>query len=243
MKKNKFAQLNQKISDFPLWIKEVLYVNIKKNMISLVGIDGIVQSEEDLFQYACPKLTYKGRTELVNRTKKHSQALYLFLSFLDKDYSIIEIMLEKTWTMEEVAKLYMMAFELEYVPALPSKLSQAAALYFASKIRVGEYLKLIGKLDLEQLEYAVNLQRTYLIDDIKKQMGEILIECGYVQEKDLQNILTLKDESKKRFDLNLDFSSSADINANLEKQIETLKKENYLLKRKLKAFIEKDIQK
>lgn len=242
MKKNKFAQLNQRISDFPLWIKEVLYVDIRKNMTSLVGKDGIVQNEDDLFQYACPKLTYKGRTELVNRTKKHSQGFYLFLSFLDKDYSIIEIMLEKTWTLEEVAKLYMMAFELGYVPALPSKLSQAAALYFASKIRVGEYLKLIGKLDLEQLEHAVNVQRAYLVDDIKKQMGEVLIECGYVQEKDLQSILTLKDESKKRFDLNLNFSSSAEVQTEFKKQIELLKKENLLLKRKLKAFIEKDIQ-
>lgn len=242
MKKNKFAQLNQKISDFPLWIKEVLYIDIKKNMASLVGVDGIVQSEDDLFQYACPKLTFKGRTELVNRAKKHPQALYLFLSFLAKEYSIVEIMLEKTWTLEEVAKLYMMAFELEYVPALPSKLSQAGALYFASKIRVGEYLKLIGKLNSEQLENAINMQRAYLIDDIKKQMGEVLIECGYVQEKDLQNILTLKDESKKRFDLNLDFSSTTELNAELEQKIEALKKENTLLKRKLKAFIEKDIQ-
>ena len=151
-------------------------------------------------------------------------------------------MLEKTWTLEEVAKLYMMAFELEYVPALPSKLSQAGALYFASKIRVGEYLKLIGKLNSEQLENAINMQRAYLIDDIKKQMGEVLIECGYVQEKDLQNILALKDESKKRFDLNLDFSSTTELNAELEQKIEALKKENTLLKRKLKAFIEKDIQ-
>ena len=240
MKQNKFAQLKQKISDFPLWIKEVLYVDIEKNIKMQVGEYGMFSDESDLFQYARPKITYAGRQELVNRNNNHNKALYLFLSLLDKNYSIIEIMLEKVWTLEEVAKIYIIAFELGYVEKLPSKLSETAALYFASKIRVGEYLKKIGKINFSQLEFAVSKQREYLSQDVKKMMGEILIELGYVEDKDLQSILTLKDESKKRFDLNLDFTSSEGANNELEKRVELLKKENSVLKTKLRAYMEKE---
>ena len=205
MNENKFAQLKQKISSFPLWIKEVLYVDIEKNLRKITSADEITLTENDLFQYACPELTYQGRQELVNRKCDHEQELYLFLSMLDKKNSIIEIMLDKVWTLEEVATQYIKAYELGYVEKLPSKLSETAALYFASKIRVGEYLKKIGKINLVQLEIAINKQREYLAKDVKKLLGEILIELGYIERKDLQSIVTLKDESKKRFDLNLDF--------------------------------------
>ena len=238
MKKNKFALLKQKISDFPLWIKEVLYVDIEKNIKTQVGEYGMFTDEKDLFQYARPKITYTGRQELVNRNNKHHKAVYIYLSLLDKNYSIIEVMLENVWTLEEIAKLYIITFELGYVEPLPSKLSEAAALYFASKIRVGEYLMKIGKINFTQLEAAVARQREYMMKDIKKMMGEVLIELGYVEDKDLQCILRLKDESKKRFDLNLDFSSSADAKEELEKIVELLKKENSVLKTKLRAYME-----
>ena len=240
MNKNKFSQLKQKISDFPLWIKEVLYIDIEKNIKALVGEYGMFSSEDEIFQYSCPKMTYNGRQELVNRNHSHHKSLYVFLSLLDKKYSIIEIMLEKVWTLEEVAKLYIMAFELGYVENLPTKKAETAALYFASKIRVGEYLKKIGKINFNQLEYAVKKQRDYLKKDVKKMMGEILIEQGYVEAKDLKSILKLKDESRKRFDLNLDFSSSIDAKAELEQRIEKLKKENSVLKNKLRAYIEEE---
>ena len=238
MKENKFAQLKQKISDFPLWIKEVLYVDIEKNLRTITSADEITLTENDLFQYACPQLTFQGRQELVNRAGNHPQELYMFLSLLDKQYSIIEIMLEKIWTLEEVATQYIMAYELGFVEQLPSKLSETAALYFASKIRVGEYLKKIGKINFVQLEIAINKQREYLAKDEKKLLGEILIELGFIQKKDLQSIVTLKDESKKRFDLNLDFSNDDDAKIELEKRISNLEKQNAALKTQLRAFIE-----
>ena len=68
---------------------------------------------------------------------------------------------------------------------------------------------------------------------------EMARQLGYVEDKDLQSILRLKDESKKRFDLNLDFSSSADAKVELEQRLEFLKKENSVLKSKVRYLKEK----
>ncbi|ETO18367.1 hypothetical protein RFI_18907 [Reticulomyxa filosa] len=112
---------------------------------------------------------------------------------------MIEIAMNNFWTMEEVAKYFMLCLEQDYVKQPESVFVYAMAGFMAGKFRTGEYFKRSGKIDVDQLERAIVKQKQTMNENKPKMIAEIMIEMGLVTEKDTASLLLIKDESKKRF--------------------------------------------
>lgn len=147
---------------------------------------------------------------------------------------MLEISVNTFLSMEEVAKYYQLCLEQGYIKISNSPEIDAMADYISGKIRIGEYFKQNGTISIEQLEKALSDYQAAT----DKKFGEILIEFGYVTEKDLKSILVLKDEAKKRFIL--DYSAMpksettfSDNEQKYQDEIKALKGENFKLKQKL----------
>ena len=60
---NLYADFEKKLLNLPLWVKEIIYLIMKKNLKELLPCSDLDVREEDLYQYFCPTITYAGRKE------------------------------------------------------------------------------------------------------------------------------------------------------------------------------------
>ena len=113
--------------------------------------------------------------------------------------------------------------------------------YFAGKIRIGEYLKRIGLINVDQLETAMRIQKENEMANVKKGFASILVDLNLVTRNDTDKILLLKQESKRRFVLNFNNNENEPAFLSKENQnlqyIERLEYENKLLKTKLRELL------
>lgn len=251
-KKNIFVTFLEKFVSLPLWIKEVLYIHLKEDMEKYaIGTSQLDKS--DLYQYYLPTLTYIGKKELSSRDNDHEPKVYKFLEGAAQGLNALEITLNNYWTLEETAILNMLCIEKEYVSSPSTVYANAMALYFSGKIRIGEYFKRIGQVNVDQLDMAIRKQKELEAAGQKAGMASVMINLGLVSEEDTKNILYMKDESKKRFIFNTDLLgksatpvTQADNIMNMTSQsqgannaiVEKLVRENNLLKNKIKAIIQ-----
>ena len=76
-------------------------------------------------------------------------------------------------------------------------------------------------------------------------MASILIKMGFITDKGLDSLLTLKDEAKKRFPLGIGFMSikydneedRKDSILRMQKEIARLENENLIMKKRLKKML------
>jgi hypothetical protein len=219
----------------PLWVKQVIYLKLAEEMRSYYCEDFLrTHLQDDIFSTFVPTLTFKGKTELSEKTCGFDNNTYNFLRCCSEGLSMLEISVNTFLSMEEVAKYYQLCLEQGYIKISNSPEIDAMADYISGKIRIGEYFKQNGTISIEQLEKALSDYQAAT----DKKFGEILIEFGYVTEKDLKSILVLKDEAKKRFIL--DYSAMpksettfSDNEQKYQDEIKALKGENFKLKQKL----------
>lgn len=240
---NLYTDFAQKILNLPLWVKEIVYFMLKKNLQETLPCSNIDTREEDLYQYLCPEITYAGKKqyEKLQANSPNSDDAK-FLQALLQNLSIIEITLNNAWTLEETSQIYYSCIENQFVAVPENPVILAKAAYFANKIRIGEYLKRVGVINVDQLEQAMRIQRDSELANEKRGFASILVDMGFVTRNDTDNILLIKQESKKRFILNFNTSESSTETTNLaleesEKQIEKLSYENRLLKAKLREML------
>ncbi len=247
---NIYGAFTEKILDLPLWVKEIVYFILKRNLQMVLPCSNIdEQNEESLYQNLCPEITYAGKKELERlRAEEPNSMEYKFLEALTKNKNIIEITLNNIWTLEETSQIYCECIEKQFVARPASAVINAKASYFANKIRIGEYLKRIGLIDVDQLENAMRLQKESELANEKKGFATILVDMNLVTRDDTDNILLLKQESKKRFVLNFSTSGNPEVQNDLnqhldakvkedEAKIERLTYENNLLKSKLREML------
>ncbi len=230
MRRNFLEKFLDKVSDFPVWVKEILYVNLS----------GEVDSENNLsyvFATYKPALTYKGKCELDYKKSNFDSNIYNILDYCDNNASISEIALNTYMSMEEIAGYFLFGVDEGYIQ-LPddSRILNIAGL-LAGKFRMGEFFVNDGSISQEQLGTAVELQPKE-----NKKFGQLLVDMGLISQKQLNIILSIKDEAKKRFILDHnevpkikeEYTKKTD---EYEKQIEDLKKENNQLKNQLKQLL------
>ena len=240
---NLYAEFTEKILNLPLWVKEITYFLLKQNLKSTLPCSNIDVNEEELYQYLHPEMTYAGKKECERlKIEEPESNLYQFLNCLQENMSIVEITLNNAWTLEETSQIYYNCIESQLVARPESATINAKAAYLAGRIRIGEYLKRIGLIDVDQLETAMRMQKESELANKKKAFASILVDMDLVTRDDTDAILLIKQESKRRF--LLDFNSSgADLNveairaAEDAKKIERLTYENNLLKAKLKELL------
>lgn len=240
---NLYAEFTEKVLNLPLWVKEIVYFMLKQNLQSTLPCSNIDINEEDLYQYLCPQITYAGKKEYEKlRVEDPDSSILKFLSALLQNLTIIEITLNNAWTLEETSQIYYRCIEDQLVARPENPVISAKAAYFANRIRIGEYLKRIGLIDVDQLENAMRIQKESELANEKKGFASILVDLDLVTRNDTDNILLIKQESRRRFILNFNSSELGDktnemIALENEKKIERLTYENNLLKSKLRELL------
>lgn len=240
LKKNLLNNFIEKLKEFPLWIKQVIFLHLYEDLQSLLSEDFINRKEEeDLLHLYVPILSYVGKSELEERQKGFEPNMYLFMEDLDEGLSIMEIALNRFWTLEEVCKLFMTAMDADMIKApVPVKIVAMAG-FMSGRFRTGEYFKRVGKINVDQLEMTIRKQKELTAAGQKSKIAQVMIDLGYITEKDTASLITIKEEARKRFILDTSIIPEG-VTANESKyvaEIEELKKQNMLLKAKLAKLL------
>lgn len=239
LKKNILNMFIEKIKAFPLWIKQVIFLRLYEDLKNDLSEDFIKIDEKDLYCLYAPPLSYKGKTEMSERTKKLDKMVYDFLECIDEGMSIIEIALSNFLTLEEVSKCFITAIEEELVkPPIPIEIFAMAG-FMSGKFRTGEYFKRIGKINVDQLEQTIITQRRLVAEGKDSKIAQVMIDLGYITEKDTESLVKIKTESKKRFILDPSIvpEGVASNDSKYVAQIEELKKQNLILRAKLQKLL------
>ena len=99
-------------------------------------------------------------------------------------------------------------------------------------------MKRLGKIDVIQLESAIREQKKMNEQGSNAKIADVMINLGYITEKDVKILLMFKDESKKRFVMGLGLASLkmenqatvAQVYQNLQRELKRLEQENRILK-------------
>jgi len=248
LKKNMLAVFLDKLTSFPLWVKQVIFLRLYQNLSAYLSEDFISVNESDIFHIYIPKLTFIGETELFDRKCGLDDNIYNFLGNVRDGLSMLEISMNNFWTMEEVAKYYIFCLEQDYVKTPESFLVHAMAGFMSGKFRTGEYFKRSGKINVDQLEKTILKQRESIEAGKPLKIAEIMIEMGLVSEKDTTSLLIIKEESKKRFILDSsvipeEVFTEDESAKNYKEEIAKLTQQNKVLKEQLSkilAFMKKN---
>ena len=151
----------------------------------------------------------------------------------------MEIALNRFWTLEEVCKLFMAAIDADMIKApVPVKITAMAG-FMSGRFRTGEYFKRVGKINVDQLEMTIRKQKELVAAGQKAKIAQVMIDLGYITEKDTLSLVTIKDEARKRFILDTAIIPEG-VTANDSKyvaEIEELKRQNTILKAKLAKLL------
>lgn len=242
--KNIFSVFLDKLLDFPLWVKQIIFLHLYQNLAKYLAEDFIKVTEEDTFHLYVPVLTFAGRNEMVDRKQGCDVNIYNFLANVHDGLNMLEISMNNFWTMEEVAKNYMFCLDKEYVKPPTSRYVLSMAGFIAGKYRTGEYFKRIGKINVDQLERTIVKQKELAQQGQNLKMAEIMISLGYITEKDTSSLMIIKEEAQKRFILDIGILpkeasmplKEGDVKA-YKDEIDTLKEQNRVLKEQLSKIL------
>ena len=74
---NLYTEFTEKILNLPLWVKEIIYFILKKNLKETLPCSNIDTNEEDLYQYLRPQITYAGKKEYENLKNIEQTSSYI----------------------------------------------------------------------------------------------------------------------------------------------------------------------
>ncbi len=196
--KNVFKFLIQEIISLPVWIKQIIYLELRQQLESSEMKSYFRSTSKDnCFQLYIPRLTYAGKKEIEKRTGNYKEGVYSLLEGAFQELSIIEIAVSNNWSFYECSKTFLEAVDNEVIINPTSPVIRGTVLYMAGRIRLGEYFVKIGKINMEQLDEALRNQK-YIEDSIGDRPGlaDILIDLEFLTKEDTEGILFLKKDSE-----------------------------------------------
>lgn len=228
------------ITDAPVWVQEVILHDLKSHLETFAP-NVLETPKEDVYALFVPELTFKGKKELETREHGHELNVYKFLTTVNEKIRVIDLTLRNFWTLEECSRYLSLSIKNEYIKKPENPFVNAAILYLGNEIRLGEYVKRVSLINVDQLEAALRRQKEINKDTHSyTKLGGVLVDLGFIVEDDIKKILNIKSESEKRFIPTLDLSKTGDTGGvnfkEMQQKIEKLTKENALLKEKLRAI-------
>lgn len=203
MSKKLFESFLEKMSEFPFWVKEVVYIKLREEFEqAYLSEDDMHLPIEEAYQAFVPKITFTGEQELAGHNNEEDEAIYRFLQFTKEEASIAEITLRNFWTLEKAAKVTIYCIQKEYIKRFSSIKIEAMALFLAGKIKIGEYFKRVGKIDVDQLNDVIRTQQELEKKGKSIKFAELMIAKKYISEKETKAVIYIKEECKKRFIFN-----------------------------------------
>ncbi len=244
LQKNSELFLNN-VYALPLWVRQVVYLKTEQKLSEELEDFLDLLNPKEPIQFMVPKITFKGKRELEERACNFSEQFYAFLENCIEKFDVFEITLRNFWTLAETASIFVRAVEKEYVEIPDCERNYVIIQFLANKIRTGELMKRLGKIDIIQLENAIREQKRLLEEGKKERIADIMIGLGYITEDDIKIILRFKEESKKRFIMGLGLASLkmdnqatvAQVYQNMQKELKRLEHENRILKTRLKKLL------
>lgn len=235
LKKNVLNTFIEKLKSFPLWIKQVIFLYLYEDLSNVISDDFINTSEDEVLNLYTPVLSFMGKKELEERAKGFEPNLYTFLESVEGGMSLMETALNNFWTPEETCKFFLTATDSDLIKGpIPPKIYAMAGL-IAGRYRTGEYFKRVGKINVDQLEMTIRRQKELKEQGQNTKIAQVMIDLGYITEKDVSSLFVIKDEAKKRFILDSSIipEGVTDNNNKYMHEINELKKQNAILKAKL----------
>ena len=229
MQRNFLEKFLNKISNFPNWVKEIIYVKLSNEVNSNCDLTYI-------FATFKPSLTDKGKCELDNKFSGFDSNIYNILDFCDNGLSISEIALNTYMSLEEIAGYYLFCVDEGYMQLPDNSQILNIAGFLAGKYRTGEYFLQNGTISEKQLDEAV-INYEHRVKKNNKKFGQFLVDTGLISPKQLDLILTIKREAAKRFIIDHNEVPKLKEADDYEKQIEKLKAENIQLRKKLDKLL------
>ncbi|OGI03075.1 MAG: hypothetical protein A2Y25_10205 [Candidatus Melainabacteria bacterium GWF2_37_15] len=200
--KNIFKLLIKEIFNLPVWIKQIIYIELKEEFdASPMKTYLNFVNKDTCLQLYVPKLTYAGKKELEKKSGKYSEETYNILEGAFQEHSIIETAIANNWSLFGCSKHFVNAINCELIVAPISPVIKGTALYMAGQIRLGEYFVKINKINIEQLDEALRTQK-YMEDSIgdKPGLADVLVQLGFLTKEDTEGILLLKKDCLKYYE-------------------------------------------
>lgn len=201
-RKNIFKLLIKEIFNLPVWIKQIIYLELKAEFDSspMKSYLNFI-TKDTCLQFYIPKLTYAGKKELEKKSGKYPEEVYSVLEAGFQDLSIIETAISNNWNLQECSKHFIDAINHELVVSPISPIIKGAAQYLAGHIKLGEYFIKINKVNIEQVNEALRNQK-YMEESVgdKPGLAEVMVQLGYLTKEDTEGILLLKQECLKRYE-------------------------------------------
>lgn len=235
----------QSVKTMPIWVKQYLTKEVLDDLSAkIVDFKELLQSE-NLIQYMTPKITVKGKMEYNNKTCGFDSNHYTFLAeLIESPKNVFEITLKNNWPLAETARILLKLVELEFIDVenFQDCCNYAVALFLSGRIKTGEFLKKIGRIDSNQLEKALRYQKELNAEGRHIKMASILIKFGFISDKGLDSLFLLKNDSKKRFTFTgfgAAQEESTDMSQvrSLQREIARLQHENIIMKTRLKKML------
>ena len=240
MKKSLFIDYMEKILAFPLWIKQTIFLNLSNDLTNYLSNEFLDVQEGELFHVYKPALSELGQNELLTKESKFDESIYSFMNCCSKGMSLIEIAIENSFTMEEVAKAFTFCKTSGFFSKEVPNLVSAIAGFIAGKYRTGEYFIRAGKMTIEQLDQVLNKQQEINESGKHVFIAELMVQMGFVRELDVKSIIFMKEEAGKRFSLNPDDVPSLALEKesyDIRVENTKLKEENEILRQKLDIIL------
>ena len=229
----------------PLWVKQVLFIETRDKLRAVLAQFSDALLSNNIIQHFTPKLTFAGKTELETRSKRLPEEFYTFFHNCASGFDLFEITLANYWTFAQTCSIFVRSIELQFLNVPEDEVIIAVAYFMAGKIRTGEMLKRLGKIDVMQLEKAIRIQKERNENGDNVKMAELMIELGYITEKDIKILLAFKEDAKRRFVMGVGFSlvkprdeaEAQTLVRGMQKEIKRLDEENRILKSRLRKIL------
>ncbi|MBR1616813.1 hypothetical protein IJ670_01540 [bacterium] len=233
--------------NLPIWVKQVIAKELSAEIQTKLSEFFELVNLHDLFQYLAPKITIMGKQELESRSLGLTEGYYIFLADMKREYTIFDTTIKNNWTLADTSKIFTRLYELELVTITPEQVNTnlPIALFISGKIKTGEFLKKIKKINTEQLEAALRYQKQLNEEGRHIKMASILIKMGFISEVGLDSLLLLKEQAKMRVPMSIGLTSfkyedEADEQGHisrLQREIARLESENLIMKKRLKSLL------
>jgi hypothetical protein len=196
-----FEQLMTHIEHLPLWVKQVVYAQLQRELESRFTKSTLTAFDPDnILQLAILPMTPKGQKLATDTNSHNASPLVHLLQHSQQGKNIVSTCLIMNWNLEECCQTILEAQAQGCAEPFESPVMQATVEFIGNKIRMGEYLVRIQRIQPQQLQQALQVQQ-YIEASMGQKTGiaSVLINLGYVHKQDTEGILFLKEESKKRF--------------------------------------------
>lgn len=198
MKRNIFLLFIQELISLPLWVKQVILVYLRKNLKSYLSDDLVTMDEEQIFHIYRPTISKIGMDELDKKNNEHDESIYSFLYDCANNLSILEMSIEKKYSMEDISKLFVFCYNNNYLKHDIPDSVLALAMFIAGECMTGEYFQKVGKISIEQTNIILKQQEEQKKTGSHTKFAELMVKNGFVEEKDIKSLITLKEEAQRK---------------------------------------------